>query len=71
VRPGAARDTRHSGIRPAGYEDRRNTLRLEATRTLWKQAQVYLRYERERNRSPVEVNEYDRDWIAVSLEFWR
>ena len=68
------RRTRHSAqpeFEQPGYEDHRNALRLEATRTLWKQAQEYLRYERERNRSPVEVNEYDRDWIAVSLEFWR
>ena len=54
-----------------GWEDRRAALRLEATRTLWKQSQLFVRYEHERNHSPVEENDYTRDWIAVSIEFWR
>lgn len=53
------------------WDDRRTALRAEATRTLWKQSQLYLRYEHERSRSPVEDNDYSRDWIAVSIEFWR
>jgi tetratricopeptide (TPR) repeat protein len=63
----AWRRTQH----PAQPEDQRTALRLEATRSLWKQAQLYLRYEHERNRSPVEANDYSRDWVAVSIEFWR
>ena len=55
----------------AAWDDKRTSLRLEATRTLWRQSQLYLRYEHERSRSPVEENDYSRDWFAVSIEFWR
>lgn len=67
------RRTRHpspSDEQPA-WDDRRASLRLEATRSLWKQAQLFVRYEHERSHSPVEVNDYSRDWVAVSLEMWR
>lgn len=53
------------------WQDKRSSLRVEATRTLWRQSQLYLRYEHERSRSPVEDNDYSRDWVAVSIEFWR
>jgi tetratricopeptide (TPR) repeat protein len=70
---GTWRRTRHpaESDEQQAWTDRRTALRLEATRTLWKQAQLFVRYEHERNRSPVEVNDYDRDWLAVSIEFWR
>jgi tetratricopeptide (TPR) repeat protein len=54
-----------------GWSDRRATIRLEATRTLWKQTQLFVRYEHERNQSPVEVYDYDRNWVAASIEYWR
>jgi hypothetical protein len=38
---------------------------------LWKQAQLYVRYEHERSQSDVELYDYDRDWIAASIEVWR
>ena len=67
------RRTRHPSPsdEQAAWDERRNALRLEATRTLWKQAQLYVRYEHERNHSPVEENDYSRDSLAVSLEMWR
>jgi hypothetical protein len=46
-------------------------LRLEALRTLGKQAQVSVRYERERNQSPFEAYDYERNWLAASIEIWR
>lgn len=55
----------------AAFDDRRTALRLEATRTLWKQAQLYVRYEHEHSQSDVELYDYDRDWIAASIEIWR
>jgi len=29
-----------------------------------------MRYEHERVSSPVETYEYDRNWVAASIEFW-
>jgi hypothetical protein len=55
----------------AGFDDRRTTLRLEATRTLWKQVQLYVRYEHEHSQSDVALYDYNRDWIAASIETWR
>ena len=46
-------------------------MRLELTRSLWRQSQLFVRYEHERNHSPLEENDYSRNWIAVSIEFWR
>ena len=60
-----------SSTEQPGWEDRRASLRLEVTRSLWRQSQLFVRYEHERNHSPVEENDYTRDWIAVSIEFWR
>lgn len=55
----------------AAWDDHRTTLRLEVTRTLVKQVQLFMRYEHERNQSPVEFSDYQRNWVAVSIEFWR
>jgi hypothetical protein len=30
-----------------------------------------VRYEHEHNQSPVAEQDYDRDWVAASIEFWR
>jgi hypothetical protein len=30
-----------------------------------------VRYEHEHNQSPVTEHDYDRDWVAASIEFWR
>ena len=51
--------------------DRRLAFRLEAIRTLSKQTQVSLRYEHERNASPIDLYDYERNWLAVSIEIWR
>jgi hypothetical protein len=74
----ALRRTRHPGLEatdPADstdpWTDDRQTYELSATRTLWKQSQLLVRYEHERNSSSVAGYDYDRNWIAVSIEFWR
>jgi len=54
-----------------GWDDDRFAIRLEATRALWPQAQLYLRYEYERNQSPNEFYDYQRNWVAASIEVWR
>src|SRR5262249_39050738 len=54
-----------------GWNDNRATLQLGVTRALWKQAQLFLRVEHERNQSPVAGYDYDRNWIAASLETWK
>ena len=68
------RRTRHPAQPDAeqpAWDDNRIALRIEVTRTLWRQSQLFMRYEHERNRSPVEINDYERNWLAVSIEFWR
>jgi hypothetical protein len=60
------RQTRHET-----WDDDRTAFRLEATRLLWQHAQVFVRYEHEQNESPIAENDYDRDWVAASIEFWR
>jgi hypothetical protein len=68
----ALRRTRHPTSAAAeSWTDRRLAFRLEAMRTLGKQAQVSLRYERERNRSPFDAYDYERNWLAASIEIWR
>ena len=70
----AWRRTNHPAQPDAGldaWDDRRTTLRVEVTRTLLKQLQLLLRYEHERNQSPVAASDYQRNWVAVSVEFWR
>lgn len=54
-----------------GWNDNRATWQLGITRTLWRQAQLFLRYELERNQSPVAGYDYDRNWVAASVETWR
>jgi len=54
-----------------GWNDNRSTLLVGITRTLWKQLQLFVRYEAERNDSPVAGYDYDRNWIAASIETWR
>ena len=53
------------------WNDNRTTLQLGLTRALWKQAQLFVRVEHERNQSPVAGYDYDRNWIAASLETWK
>jgi hypothetical protein len=56
---------------PDGWDDDRATLQLGVTRALWKQTQLFVRVEHERNDSPVAGYNYDRNWIAASIENWR
>ena len=67
------RQTRHPAPSETqdGWDDDRTAFRLEATRLIWANAQLYVRYEHESNRSPVAQYDYDRDWVAASIEFWR
>jgi tetratricopeptide (TPR) repeat protein len=53
-----------------GWRDNRVSLQLGATRALWKQAQLFVRYDHERNDSPVAGFDYDRNRVSASLEFW-
>ena len=53
------------------WNDNRATLQLGVTRALWKQTQLFVRVEHERNSSPVVGYDYDRNWIAASIENWR
>jgi tetratricopeptide (TPR) repeat protein len=53
-----------------GWDDNRVSLQVGATRALWKQAQLFMRYEHERNDSPVAGFDYDRNRVSASLEFW-
>lgn len=55
----------------AGWNDNRATLQAGLTRALWKQAQLFVRVEHERNQSPVAGYHYDRNWVAASVETWR
>jgi len=52
------------------WEDRRGTWRVGAIGKFWKQAQVFMRFEHEHNASPIDTYEYDRNWVAASLELW-
>jgi len=54
-----------------GWEDKRQSYRLEATRSLWKDAQLWVRFGHERNASPVDAYDYNRNWVAASVEVWR
>jgi hypothetical protein len=68
----ATRRTRHpTSAATEGWTDRRAAFRLEAIRSVGKQAQVSVRYERERNRSPFAAYDYERNWIEASIEVWR
>lgn len=50
--------------------DRRSTLRIGAMGKYWRFAQLFVRVEHERNDSPDDFYDYDRNWIAASLEAW-
>lgn len=66
------RRTRHPAQETVeARNDRRLAFRVEATRTLWQHAQLFVRCEHERNESPVETYDYDRTWVAASIEYWR
>jgi hypothetical protein len=68
----ALRRTRHPTSSVAeSWTDRRVAFRLEAMRSLGKQAQVSVRYERERNRSPFDAYDYERNWLVAAIEVWR
>jgi hypothetical protein len=54
-----------------GWEDQRATTLLGITRALWQRAQIFVRYERELNDSPVAGYDYGRDRICASVEMWR
>jgi len=55
----------------SGWDDNRATIQVGATRSLWKQAQLFVRFEHERNDSPVAGYDYVRNWVAASVEYWR
>jgi hypothetical protein len=67
------RQTRHPALSTTqqAWDDDRTAFRLEATRLLWQNLQVFVRYEHENNQSPIPENDYDRDWVAASIEYWR
>jgi tetratricopeptide (TPR) repeat protein len=69
----ALRRTKHpaQSTTQDAWDDDRTALRLEATRQLWQNAQLFVRYAHEMNQSPIAENDYDRDWVAASIEFWR
>ena len=54
-----------------GWDDNRATIQVGATRSLWRQAQLFVRFEHERNDSPVAGYDYVRNWVAASVEYWR
>jgi hypothetical protein len=55
----------------SGWDDNRATIQVGTTRSLWKQAQLFVRLEHERNDSPVAGYDYVRNWVAASVEYWR
>lgn len=54
----------------SGWKDERLSLQAGATRALWKQGQLFVRYEHEGNQSPVAGFDYDRNRMSASIEFW-
>ena len=66
------RQTRHPAPSTTqdAWDDDRTAFRLEATRLLWENAQLFVRYEHETNQSSIAENDYDRDWVAASIEVW-
>ena len=53
------------------WNDNRATVQVGVTRALWRRAQLFVRYEHQRNDSPVVGYDYERNWIAASFETWR
>jgi thioredoxin-like negative regulator of GroEL len=68
----AVRRTTRPALSAATPERNDNRLALLAsvTRTLWKHAQLLVRYEHESNDSPVAGYDYDRNRATASVEFW-
>jgi tetratricopeptide (TPR) repeat protein len=56
---------------PGGWDDNRATLQLGVTRTLWRRARLFVRGELQRSDSPVAGYDYERNWVAASVEMWR
>ncbi|HET9865110.1 MAG TPA: tetratricopeptide repeat protein [Steroidobacteraceae bacterium] len=54
-----------------GWRDTRVTTLLGITRALWRHAQLFVRYERELNDSPVAGYDYGRNRVSASIEIWR
>jgi len=69
----ALRRTRHPAQSETlgSWDDNRATLLVGVTRTLWRGIQLFVRYEMERNDSPVAGYDYDRNQVAASVETWR
>jgi len=67
------RQTRHPApsTEDSAFSDRRTTFRLEASKLLWRQVNLVVRYEHEQATSTVDAYEYDRNWAVVSIETWR
>ncbi len=55
----------------AGWDDNRATLQVGIARALWRRARLFLRCEIQRSDSPVAGYDYERNWIAASIETWR
>jgi tetratricopeptide (TPR) repeat protein len=53
------------------WNDNRATVQVGITRALWRHAQLFVRYEHQRNDSPVVGYDYERNWVAASVETWR
>ena len=53
------------------FDDDRVTLVVGVTRVLWKRTQLFVNYGIERSKSPVPGYDYDRSWVAASVENWR
>jgi tetratricopeptide (TPR) repeat protein len=69
----AWRRTSHAAQSEAvrGWNDTRVTTLVGITRALWRQAQLFVRYERELNDSPVAGYDYGRNRVCASVELWR
>jgi tetratricopeptide (TPR) repeat protein len=54
-----------------GWDDNRATLQVGVTRSLWRRARLFVRGELQRSDSPVAGYDYERNWVAASIEMWR
>jgi tetratricopeptide (TPR) repeat protein len=52
------------------WDDDRVSVQLGVTRALAKQAQLFVRFDHERNDSPVQGFDYDRNRLSASVEYW-
>jgi tetratricopeptide (TPR) repeat protein len=53
------------------WNDNRATIQVGVTRALWRRTQLFVRFEHQRNDSPVVGYDYERNWVAASVETWR